>query len=105
MPPAGMRRIAGRMHSLRGALAVALLPPLIALSTVPAGSAQITAASSTTTTQFSGTTTMTLVPPNDISAGGNFEGGFEAGGFDIFVFTLDEPRVALLETVRFGPET
>jgi hypothetical protein len=54
-------------------------------------------ASSTTTTTFSGTTTTTMFVPEDITGGGNFEGGFPAGSFDSYTFTLEEPRVLIAE--------
>ncbi len=34
----------------------------------------------------------------DVSAGGSFRGGFEAGSFDRYIFVLGQPRRVLLET-------
>ena len=57
-------------------------------------------ASSTTTTTFGGTTTTTMFVSTDVTGGGQFEGGFPAGSFDSFSFSLDEPRVLVAEVTN-----
>ncbi len=50
-----------------------------------------------TTTTTEGTTTTTMFEPVDVTGGGDFEGGFPAGSFDSYSFTLDGPQVLVAE--------
>jgi hypothetical protein len=92
-----MRPSAARRSGAAAALVLVL--SALAIGSAVAGPSS----SSTTTTVFTGTTTTTMFEPEDITGGGQFEGGFPKGSFDSYTFTLDEPRVIVAEiTNGFG---